>query len=143
MSVNFHRIRRRYFTEDSNLHLPDMSRLILESINSLWLPWLLCVSDRRPDPGGERAVVLGRDSRRGCEPAQVPQADDAYSPRRGQGPSLLHGVRRSAALGVSQSGVCSTGTVWVYSYARSLWVRLQNHNFLVATVEILKLVTNL
>jgi hypothetical protein len=33
--------------------------------------------------------------------------------------------------------------VWVYSYARSLWVRLQNHNFLVATVEILKLVTNL
>lgn len=54
----------------------------------------LVVSDWRPGLRGERPVVPGRDARRGRQPTQVPQADDAHGPRRGEGATLLHRLRR-------------------------------------------------
>ena len=50
------------------------------------------VSDRRPDLGSERSVILGRDTRRSGQPAQVSQENDVNSTGCGEGASLLHGV---------------------------------------------------
>lgn len=68
-------------------------------------------ADRRPDPGGERAVLPGRDARRGGFAAQVPQTHVPAGQGRGQSSALVHGVRGPLAHGHVAGVTYNTNTV--------------------------------